>query len=54
VPEAALLQNANYVAGYRRQAQNKKIGSVAGGFGAGLGTLMIVPVIIIAAFLRAY
>lgn len=42
VPEAKLLQDPNYTAGYQRQAQNKKIGSAAGGFGAGVGTLVVI------------
>ncbi|HEX8349001.1 MAG TPA: hypothetical protein VF598_03500, partial [Hymenobacter sp.] len=53
VPEAALLQDPNYVAGYRRQAQNKKIGSAAGGFGAGLGTFLVLQVIVVVAVLSA-
>ncbi|WP_022825182.1 hypothetical protein [Hymenobacter norwichensis] len=40
-PEAKLLQDPNYVSGYQRQAQNRKIGSAAGGFGAGVGTLAV-------------
>ncbi|MET4105696.1 hypothetical protein [Hymenobacter sp. UYP22] len=47
VPDPALLKDPNYVAGYRHQAQNKKIGSAAGGFGAGLGTMVVFVVVII-------
>jgi len=50
VPDAQLLQDVNYVAGYQRQAQNKKVGSAAGGFGAGVGTLAVVFVVLFAAF----
>ncbi|UOG75231.1 hypothetical protein MTX78_01225 [Hymenobacter tibetensis] len=42
VPEAQLLQNPYYVAGYRKQAQNKKIGSAAAGVGAGAATWSVV------------
>jgi hypothetical protein len=48
VPEAKLLQDPNYTAGYQRQAQNKKIGSAAGGFGAGVGTLAVLTAVLVA------
>jgi hypothetical protein len=54
VPEAKLLQNPDYMAGYQKQAHKKKIGSVAGGFGAGVGTLVVLQVIIIAVFLSNF
>lgn len=47
VPDPALLKSPNYVAGYRHQAQNKKIGSAAGGFGAGIGTMVVLVAVII-------
>ncbi len=50
VPEAKLLQDPHYVAGYRQQAHNKKVGSALGGFGAGVGTLAVVVAVIAAAF----
>lgn len=50
VPDAQFLQDPNYVAGYRQQAQNKKIGSAAAGLGAGVATLAAVVVVIFAAF----
>ncbi|MCA8833090.1 hypothetical protein [Hymenobacter pini] len=50
VPDAALLRNPNYVAGYRRQAQNKKLGSAAGGFGAGVGTMAVVLAVLLSAY----
>ncbi|WP_324674729.1 hypothetical protein [Hymenobacter sp. GOD-10R] len=49
VPEAKLLHNPDYMAGYQKQAHKKKIGSVVGGFGAGLGTVAILEAIIILA-----
>ncbi|RSK46353.1 hypothetical protein [Hymenobacter perfusus] len=48
VPDADLLKNPDYVQGYRRQAQNKKIGSAAGGFGAGVGTIVVLAAVLIA------
>ncbi|WP_426493480.1 hypothetical protein [Hymenobacter sp. 102] len=47
VPDASLLRNPDYAAGYRRQAYNKKIGSAAGGLGAGLGTIVVLAAILI-------
>lgn len=47
VPNPALLKDPSYVAGYRHQAQNKKIGSAAGGFGAGLGTMVVFVAVIL-------
>lgn len=44
VPDATLLQNPDYVKGYRHQARNKKIGNVAGGYGAGVGTVVALVV----------
>ncbi|MBO0358387.1 hypothetical protein J0X19_10560 [Hymenobacter sp. BT186] len=48
VPDAKRLQDPNYTAGYQRQAQRKKIGSAAGGFGAGVGTLAVVAAVMVA------
>lgn len=47
VPEAELLKNPDYVRGYQRQAQNKRIGSAVGGFGAGLGTLTAIALVLL-------
>ena len=47
VPDRQLLQNASYVEGYRKQAQRRKLGSAAGGFGAALGTQLVLSAIII-------
>jgi hypothetical protein len=52
VPEAKLLQDPNYTAGYQRQAQNKKIGSAAGGLGAGVGTIVVAFAVIFVAFVN--
>lgn len=52
VPDAQLLQDPNYVAGYRQQAQNKKIGSAAAGIGAGVATWAVVVVVLFAAFVN--
>ncbi|AHJ99494.1 hypothetical protein [Hymenobacter swuensis] len=46
VPESSLLQNPDYVAGYRRQAQKKKLGNAAGGFGAGVVTVGALVVVL--------
>ncbi|OUJ75928.1 hypothetical protein [Hymenobacter crusticola] len=54
VPEATLLHNADYMAGYQQQAHKKKIGSVVGGFGAGVGTLVVVQAIILAVLFRNF
>lgn len=50
VTNAELLKNPDYVAGYRRQAQNKKLGSAAGGFGAGVGTMVVVVAVLLASY----
>ena len=50
VPDAALLQNPDYVKGYRRQAQSKKLGNAAGGFGAGVGTLVVVFAVLLSTY----
>lgn len=46
-PNATLLTNPDYMAGYQRQAHNKKIGSAAGGFGAGVGTLVVLVAVLL-------
>lgn len=38
VPDQALLNDPNYVSGYQKQAQRKKLGQAAGGLGVGLAT----------------
>jgi hypothetical protein len=53
VPEAKLLQDPNYTAGYQRQAQNKKIGSAAGGLGAGVGTIAVVTAALMALLINS-
>jgi len=47
VPAASLLQDANYLAGYRRQAQAKKRLNTFSGFAAGVitGGLLILPIL---------
>ncbi|RSK37342.1 hypothetical protein [Hymenobacter metallilatus] len=50
VPDTGLLRNPDYVAGYRRQAQNKKIGSAAGGFGAGVGTMVVLVAVLLGTY----
>jgi hypothetical protein len=50
VPDAELLKNPDYVQGYQRQAQNKRIGSAAGGFGAGVGTLAVVAAVLLSIY----
>lgn len=52
VPEAKLLQDPNYTAGYQKQAHNKKIGSAAGGLGAGVATWAVVMVVIFVTFVN--
>ncbi|MDU0369750.1 hypothetical protein ACFPAF_05035 [Hymenobacter endophyticus] len=44
VPDPALLKSPNYVAGYQHQARNKKFGNAAGGYGAGVGTVVALVV----------
>ncbi|GAA3998335.1 hypothetical protein GCM10022408_06410 [Hymenobacter fastidiosus] len=48
VPDQALLQNPAYLSGYQRQAQRKKLGQAAAGFGAGLGASVVAVVVLIA------
>jgi hypothetical protein len=36
-----LLQNPDYVRGYKQQAQNKKLGKAAAGFGVGAGAALV-------------
>lgn len=43
-----LLQNPDYVRGYKQQAQNKKLGKAAAGFGVGAGTGLVTVVVIAA------
>lgn len=52
VPDQRLLQNTSYVEGYRKQAQRRKLGSAAGGFGAALGTQIVLGTIIILVLLK--
>ena len=47
VPDATLLQNPDYVRSYRQQAKNQKLGKAAAGFGAGMGTLLVVVAVIL-------
>ncbi|UOQ72895.1 hypothetical protein [Hymenobacter cellulosilyticus] len=47
VPDANLLQNPDYVRAYRQQAKNQKLGKAAAGFGAGMGTLLVVVAVIL-------
>jgi len=54
VPEATLLHNPAYMEGYQKQAHNRKIGSVAGGFGAGIGTFVVLEVIFFAVLLHNF
>ncbi|MBC6991183.1 hypothetical protein [Hymenobacter sp. BT491] len=54
VPDARLLTNADYVSGYRKQAQNKKLGQAAAGYGAGMGAGVLVTMIFIAALFSAH
>lgn len=48
-----LFNDINYSRGYRKGAHNKKLGNVAGGFGAGIGTSLIVVAVIYIALLGA-
>lgn len=41
VSDPVLLQNPDYVRGYRQQAKNKKLGKAAAGFGAGVCTFVV-------------
>ena len=50
VPDTELLKNPEYVKGYQRQAQNKKLGSAAGGFGAGIGTMVVVVAVLLSTY----
>lgn len=50
VPDAELLKNPDYVQGYQRQAQNKRIGSAAGGFGAGVGTMVAIAAVLLSIY----
>ncbi|TGE15937.1 hypothetical protein [Hymenobacter elongatus] len=50
VPDATLLQNPEYVRSYERQAQRKKTGNAAAGFGAGIGTVLVLAVAILTAW----
>lgn len=50
--DRALLQNPEYMSGYRQQAQRKKLGKAAAGFGTGVGTLAVAAIIFLAAVLR--
>ncbi|MCB2406698.1 hypothetical protein [Hymenobacter lucidus] len=45
--DRALLQNPDYMSGYRRQAQRQKLGKAAAGFGTGLGTVLVATAIIL-------
>ncbi|QNP53617.1 hypothetical protein H9L05_08720 [Hymenobacter qilianensis] len=42
VPDQALLADTDYVSGYQKQAQRKKLGKAAGGLGLGLATGVVV------------
>ncbi len=45
-PAPTLLDDPAYYQGYRRQAQNRKIGKAAAGFGVGVGALAALGVVI--------
>jgi hypothetical protein len=47
IPQPAMLQNPDYVRGYQQQAQRKKLGKAAAGFGAGMGTLVLVVLVVL-------
>lgn len=47
VPDLKLLQNPAYVKGYQQQAQRKKLGKAAAGFGLGVGTLVVLVAIVL-------
>ena len=48
--DPARLQYPEYVEGYERQAQRRKIGQAAKGYGAGVGTVIVVFIALVAAF----
>jgi len=50
VPDTELLKSPEYVQGYQRQAQNKKLGSAAGGFGAGVGTIVVAMAVLLSIY----
>jgi hypothetical protein len=50
VADHTLLGNPDYVAGYQRQAQHKKLGSAAGGYGAGVGTAVLLLALVLSTY----
>lgn len=47
VPDKALLADVNYMRGYEKQAQRRKIGKAAAGFGVGMvGTAVLVGILL--------
>ncbi|OWP64327.1 hypothetical protein CDA63_04645 [Hymenobacter amundsenii] len=52
-PETTLLNDPAYYKGYRQQAQNRKLGKAAAGFGVGLGALATIGVIIFIAVVNS-
>ncbi|WP_400193168.1 hypothetical protein [Hymenobacter sp. B81] len=51
-PQPGLLDDAAYLQGYRRQAQNRKLGKAAAGFGAAVGTQIALLVLLFASITR--
>ncbi len=51
VPNAALLNNINYVQGFEKQAHNRKIGKAAAGMGIGTVVFSAVAIVVLAATL---
>ena len=53
-PTPALLNDPAYYEGYRRQAQNRKLGKAAAGFGVGVATEVALVLVLVGIFLSAH
>ncbi|TGE21571.1 hypothetical protein E5K00_14925 [Hymenobacter aquaticus] len=47
--DVALLKNPEYVRAYQQQAKRQKLGKAAAGFGAGVGTWLVVAAVLVSA-----
>ncbi|KAA9333232.1 hypothetical protein F0P96_09650 [Hymenobacter busanensis] len=53
-PQPELLNDADYYTGYRKQAQGRKAGKAAAGFGVALGSQVVLLIVILAALFSTH
>lgn len=53
-PRPQLLEDRSYYQGFEKQAQNRKLGKAAAGFGVGMGTQTVILLVLLTALLSSW